>query len=131
MGEYVISLRQYNCNFDELYLIDKQTETQVDILEEDYTFIASSYDNPERFILTRSANEQQAAINNYFAYINNGELIIEGEATINIYDIMGRRVFSNTCKDVVYNISTNCFDTGTYIIQRIDAEGIKTQKIVL
>lgn len=131
MGEYVISLRQYNCNFDELYLIDKQTETQVNILEEDYTFIASSYDNPERFILTRSANEQQAAINNYFAYINNGELIIEGEATINIYDIMGRRVFSNTCKDVVYNISTNCFDTGTYIIQRIDAEGIKTQKIVL
>ena len=131
IGQYVISLRQHNCNFEELYLLDRQTETQVNILEEDYTFMASSYDSPERFVLLKSVDNYQPNINNHFAYINNGELIIEGEATINIYDIMGRRVFSNNCNDASCNISTYHFNAGTYIIQRIDTEGIKTQKIVL
>ncbi|MBR0323296.1 MAG: leucine-rich repeat domain-containing protein, partial [Bacteroidales bacterium] len=58
MGEYTISLRQENCEFSELYLLDNETDEKVNILEQDYTFIATSSDNPERFVLIKDNGQQ-------------------------------------------------------------------------
>lgn len=38
MGQYTISLQQENCEFEELYLLDKETGSKVNILKEDYTY---------------------------------------------------------------------------------------------
>ena len=62
MGQYTISLRQDNCEFDELYLLDKQTGEKVNILENDYTFIATSNDAPERFVLLKDNGQQSFRI---------------------------------------------------------------------
>lgn len=128
IGEYTISLRQENCHFEELYLLDKQNSSKVNILEEDYTFIASTHDNPERFVLMLN---QDATEEENFVSVDSGELIISGEATINIYDALGRCIFSNECKDATCRLSTDNFNTGVYIIRRIDSKGTKTQKIIL
>ena len=105
MGEYTISLRQENCEFSELYLLDKETNTTVNILAEDYTFIATSSDNPERFVLMK-ANGQQPTANGHFAYISNGNLIVETEGPVQIIDMMGRIVMTEENHDGSIDISS-------------------------
>ena len=134
MGQYTISLQQENCEFDELYLLDKETGDKVNILEQDYTFMAMSNDNPERFVLM-TENGQQTTDNGHFAYINNGLIIIDGingSATVNVFDMMGRCVYSVNSADESCRIDlTNVFAKGAYIIQKIDDNGFNTQKIII
>ena len=135
MGEYTISLRQDNCEFEELYLLDKETNTTVNILAEDYTFIATSNENPERFMLLKKANGQQPTVNSHFAYVNNGDIVIydiEGNGDIQIFDAMGRCVYNgNCCTDAIHRVPMGGFSTGVYMIQKADESGVKVQKIIL
>ena len=62
MGEYTISIQQENCNLEGMYLIDKETGEKVNILEEDYTFVATSYDSAERFVLLKDNSQQTTVI---------------------------------------------------------------------
>ncbi|MBE6336095.1 MAG: leucine-rich repeat domain-containing protein [Lentimicrobiaceae bacterium] len=131
MGEYTISVNIENCDFTDLYLIDKQTEKKVNILKEDYTFMATSNDNSDRFLLCLD-NQTSDASN--FAHINNSELIINGisgDTQIYIYDMLGHCVYSNTNSNENNSININRFESGTYIIQKIDNREINCQKIVL
>ena len=132
MGQYTISLRQDNCEFDELYLLDKQTGEKVNILENDYTFIATSNDAPERFVLLKD-NGQQTTDNSHFAYINNGDIVvfdIEGKAQISIFDAMGRCLYKGSSSDETTRIA-NRFNTGVYVIQKVDDNGVKVQKLMI
>ena len=132
MGEYTISLRQENCEFDELYLLDKQTGEKVNILENDYTFIATSSDSPERFILMKD-NGQQTTDNSHFAYINNGDIVIydiNGNADIKIFDALGRCVYQGESSDETTRIA-NGYSAGVYMIQKVDDKGVNVQKIIL
>ena len=132
MGEYTISLRQENCEFDELYLLDKQTGEKVNILENDYTFIATSNDAPERFVLLKD-NGQQTTDNSHFAYINNGDIVvfdIEGKADISIFDAMGRCLYKGSSSDETARIA-NDFSAGVYVIQKADDNGVKVQKLMI
>ena len=132
MGQYTISLRQDNCEFDELYLLDKQTGEKVNILENDYTFIATSNDAPERFVLLKD-NGQQTTDNSHFAYINNGDIVvfdIEGNADINIFDAMGRCLYKGNSSDETARIA-NDFSAGVYVIQKADDNGVKVQKLMI
>ena len=132
MGQYTISLRQDNCEFDELYLLDKQTGEKVNILENDYTFIATSNDAPERFVLLKD-NRQQTTDNSHFAYINNGDIVvygIEGKAQISIFDAMGRCLYKGSSSDETARIA-NDFSAGVYVIQKADDNGVKVQKLMI
>ena len=133
MGEYTISLRQENCEFDELYLLDKETDEKVNILEQDYTFIATSNENPERFILMKNAQGSQLEAHSHFAYINNGDIVIyniEGDADIRIFDALGRCVYQGESSDETTRIA-NGYSSGVYMIQKADDKGVKVQKIIL
>ena len=133
MGQYTISLRQDNCEFDELYLLDKQTGEKVNILENDYTFIATSNDAPERFVLLKD-NGQQTTDNSHFAYVNNGDIVIydiEGNADISIFDAMGRCSYKGSSTDAINRVPTGGFSAGVYVIQKADENGVKVQKIIL
>ncbi len=133
MGEYTISLRQENCEFDELYLLDKQTCEKVNILEQDYTFIATSSENPERFILMKDAQGSQLEAHSHFAYINNGDIVIyniEGDADIKIFDALGRCVYHGESSDETTRIA-NGYSAGVYMIQKVDDKGVNVQKIIL
>ncbi len=133
MGEYTISLRQENCEFDELYLLDKETDEKVNILEQDYTFIATSSENPERFILMKDAQGSQLEAHSHFAYINNDDIVIyniEGDADIKIFDALGRCVYHGESSDETTRIA-NGYSSGIYMIQKVDDKGVNVQKIIL
>lgn len=130
-AKYTISLSECGNAFDEIILEDRLTGEKVNLMTESYSFIYNDNDRKDRFVLT-FANSQQPTDNDYFAYINNGDIIINdinGNAQIEIYDLMGRRVYENA--DAVSNVSTYGYSSGVYIIRKIDDKGIKTQKILL
>ena len=130
-AKYTISLSECGNDFDEIILEDRMTGEKVNLMTESYSFIYNDNDRKDRFVLTFD-NGQQPTDNDYFAYINNGEIIINdinGNAQIEIYDLIGRRVYENA--DAVSNVSTYGFSSGIYIIRKIDDKGIKTQKILL
>ena len=130
MGQYTISLRQENCEFEELYLLDKETGNKVNILEESYTFMAKSNDNPERFVLLK-ANSQQQTANSDFAYISGSDLIINAEGAVQIIDMMGRVVYSIDVTSDNSRINVSGFDNAAYIIRVVNEEGVKVQKIMV
>ena len=136
MGKYTISVKANNIH-DEVYLLDKVTGEKIDILNQDYTFVATSSDKAERFSLlfvnNNNDDDDTESTNQIFAYINNGEIIIsdiEGSGDVKIYDVMGRLVIAENANGSA-KISTESFTNGIYIINLIDGDGIKTQKIAI
>lgn len=130
MSMFTISLSEAGNDFTEIYLEDRLTGEKVNLLTDSYSFLHSKSNTKERFVLS-FVNGQQTTDNSHFAYINNGEIIIDdinGNAQVNIYDVTGRCVFS---RDDVHSVQTSGYSTGVYIIQKIDDKGIKTQKILL
>ena len=143
MGTYTLTF-DVKGDYENLYLLDKMTGEKVNILlENEYSFIANSNDNNDRFII-KMDNSQQTTDNSHFAYVSGENLIItdiSGEAQINIYDALGRCVLS---RDAVSHVRTSVagrdadchvlmdgFDSGMYIIQKIDENGINVQKLIL
>lgn len=130
MSMFTISLSEAGNDFTQIYLEDRLTGEKVNLLTDSYSFLHSKSNTKERFVLS-FVNKQQTTDNSHFAYINNGEIIIDdinGNAQINIYDVTGRCVFS---RDDVHSVQTNGYSAGVYIIQKIDDKGIDTQKILL
>ena len=130
MGQYTISLQQENCEFEELYLLDKETGNKVNILEESYTFMAKSNDNPERFVLLK-ANSQQQTANSDFAHISGSDLIIKAEGAVQIIDMMGRVVYSIDVTSDSSRINVSGFDNAAYIVRVVNEEGVKVQKVIV
>ena len=130
MGQYTISVKSENCEFESMYLIDRKTGVETDLLLEDYTFLATTTDNSERFTIRLNDNNSD---NEDFIFINNGEIIInkiEGKGVLQIFDVMGRYISHSEVSGSA-NISTEAFTSGVYIIRMTDDNGIKTQKVVL
>ena len=132
MGAYTLTF-DIQGEFENLYLLDKVTGVSVNmLLEKEYSFMTGSKDAAERFIITTSIGTTPDSVQN-FVYVNNAELIvndINGDAAINIYDVMGRCVYETNCTDAMNHISMEGFNAGTYIIQKIDDKGVRTQKFV-
>ena len=143
MGTYTLTF-DVKGDYENLYLLDKMTGEKVNILlENEYSFIANSNDNNDRFII-KMDNSQQTTDNSHFAYVSGENLIItdiSGEAQINIYDALGRCVLrmdaashvrtSVAGRDAASHVLVDGFDSGMYIIQKIDENGINVQKVVI
>ena len=134
MSMFTISLSEAGNDFTQIYLEDRLTGEKVNLLTDSYSFLHSKSNTKERFVLTM-AHSSQLTAHSQFAYISNGELVItgiSGDATINIYDVMGKDAINRVrTNDAEYRIRTEGFVSGVYIIQKIDDKGIKTQKIVI
>ena len=132
MGQYTIGAKSQNCEFKEMYLLDKMTGIKTNLLLESYTFMATTDDNPERFVVKLNKNTSDFD-NDNFIFINNNEIIInniEGRAALQIFDVMGRYICNYEVTGSA-NISTEEFSSGVYIIRLMDDNGVKTQKVVL
>ena len=134
MGCYTLNF-DVKGEFERLVLLDRMTGEKVNLLlENEYSFIAVSDDNAERFVLLMNDNGQQSTDNGHFAYINNGDIVIydiSGDADISIFDALGRCVYQGECSDVADRISTDGYSAGVYVIQKNDDKGINVQKIIL
>ena len=143
MGTYTLTF-DVKGDYENLYLLDKMTGEKINLLlENEYEFMANSNDNAERFII-KMDNSQQSTDNSHFAYVSGENLIItdiSGEAQINIYDALGRCVLrmdaashvrtSVAGRDADCHVLMDGFDSGMYIIQKIDENGINVQKVVI
>ncbi|MDO5342824.1 MAG: InlB B-repeat-containing protein [Bacteroidia bacterium] len=135
-GYYTISLKSsqiyegYN-DFDYIHLIDNMTGEEIDMLMEDsYKFAASPKDNAGRFTvkLHRNGIEENDIENISFVYQNGNELVINGEGTFQLIDMLGRVVISKEVHGETVRVDN--LITGAYIV-KMTGENVMTQKIVI
>ncbi|MBR5215750.1 MAG: carboxypeptidase regulatory-like domain-containing protein [Bacteroidales bacterium] len=128
MGNYSISL-DINGEFENVILVDRFTGIETNmLLEDEYNFTATSNDSHNRFVV-KLDNRQQTTDNSQFVYQSGEELIINAEGTIQIIDMMGRVVYSNEMNNGRINVSD--FNNAAYVVRVVNAEGVKSQKVVI
>ncbi len=128
MGNYTLTF-DIKGDYDNLYLLDKMTSEKVNLLlENEYSFIANSNDNTDRFVLMFD-NGQQTTDNIHFVYVSGEELIINAEGTIQIVDMMGRVVMTEENHNGSINISE--LNNAAYIVRCVNENEVRTQKIVV
>ena len=129
-GSYTITVDTENVDAEYIHLIDNMTGMDVDLLATpSYTFEAKTSDYASRFKLVFGVkNEASESSDSNFAFMSNGNLVIdniEGEATLQIVDELGRVISTETVSGS-YNKALN-LKAGLYII---NLNGM-TQKIVV
>ncbi len=138
MGEYNIKINVDKNQFDYVYLIDKLTGEVTNMLYDDYSFMATTNDNPERFTikLYNVESVDESMITNDFIFINNDEIMVnnvEGKSVVQIFDVVGRCVMMRESygEKVFVISSTSLFNAGVYIVRLVDDNGVRTQKILI
>lgn len=134
-GRYNISFTTEEVGFNYLHLIDNRNGNDVDLLETPYyAFDAQSTDYASRFTLVFATGHNDG--DDTFAFFNNGVWIINNpstgsgaEATLQVVDVMGRVLSSET-------ISGSCSKAinaapGVYMLRLINGNDVKVQKVVV
>lgn len=128
LGKYTISVSANDFECKELLLLDNYNGDCVNILEEDYTFLAITNIAPDRFTLKIIPKEDEIVI-----YTKDNDIIVEnisGDALINVYDVSGRIVTKMRSNSNI-KISSNTLSKGIYIVNVTDENESKTQKVVV
>ena len=137
-GTYTLSFSIENVEFSYLHLFDNKTGNDIDLLVPElvegpvtYTFEATTTDYESRFKLVYATGSSIAG--DSFTFLNsNGNFSIfgiEGEATLQVFDMMGRMLSTETFSgsiDKQLNVAP-----GVYFIRLLNGEDVKTQKIVV
>ena len=90
MDQYTLSVKPQG-DYSYLDLIDKVAERDIDLLEEsEYTFIGSTSDNADRFVVR--LNNSENAENPVFAYQSGSNIVVCGEGELQVFDVMGRLI---------------------------------------
>ena len=130
LGSYTITIEAKDIKAEYLHLIDNFTHEDIDLLlEPSYTFVASDGDNASRFTLVfRIAGyEGYTTDNDFFAYQNGNDIIVNGNGELQVFDVMGRTVMNTV---VSYGESVKMPANGVYIF-RLIGDTLRTQKIVV
>ena len=127
-GTYTMSFSNKNVEFSYLHLIDNLTGNDIDLLANpSYTFDANATDYSSRFKLvfaTGNANSDSD-----FAFVSNGNILVNGEGTLQVIDMTGRIVSSEQINGIV-SVNLNAA-AGVYVLQLTNGSDLKTQKIVV
>ena len=130
-GTYTLTFDTEAIECDYLHLIDNATGIDIDLYQTpSYTFNSSDCNYATRFKIVFS-EEATNDIAESFAYISNGNLVINnsGNATLQVMDITGRILSTESihgCHSKSLNLST-----GLYIVRLSNGNDMKTQKIVV
>jgi hypothetical protein len=131
-GTYTLSLSSKEVEFSYLHLIDNLTGNDVDMLATpSYSFEAKTTDYESRFKLVFATNDGPSTGSGTFAFYSNGSWIIsnEGEATLQVIDVNGRILSSETVNGSVSK--TIHAAPSVYVLRLINGDDVKTQKIVI
>ncbi|MBP5573415.1 MAG: T9SS type A sorting domain-containing protein, partial [Bacteroidales bacterium] len=133
-GTYTLSVSEsLNSKFfilNYLHLIDNLTGADIDLLATpSYTFESKVTDYESRFKLVFAMNNEDNQNNHdNFAFISNGELIINGTGTLQVFDVLGHQLLSKELSTVNCQLPTVA---GVYVLRLINGDDVKTQKIVV
>lgn len=132
-GNYTISIDN-TTGLRYLHLIDNMTGANIDLLQEpSYSFEARTNDYASRFRLVFDANNDNGALDDAetFTYFNGSTWVIdnEGEATLQVIDVMGRVLSSKQINgDAEVNVNEAA---GVYMLRLVNGDSVRTQKIVV
>ena len=127
-GTYTISVNLEDVEVNYLHLIDNMTGNEVDMLATpSYTFEAKTTDYASRFKLVFSANDASTGTG-IFPYISDGNIIVNGEGTLQMIDMTGRVIVQG---DAINRVCTSGMTSGVYVLRLINGNAVKTQKIVI
>ena len=78
-----------------------------------------------------SANGDAEDDDETFAFINNGDIIVNGEGMLQVIDVLG-----HVCRDAMLaspnqRVSTTGMAPGVYVLRLINGNDVKTQKMVI
>lgn len=130
-GIYTLNFNTKNMNCSYLHLIDNVTGTDIDLFQTpSYTFNSSDSNYANRFKLVFN-EEATNEIAESFAFISNGELMINnsGNATLQVMDITGRILSTENIQNC-YSKSLN-LSAGVYVVRLSNGNDVKAQKIVV
>ena len=131
-GTYTLSVNTENVEMNYLHLIDNMTGADVNLLEcPSYSFEAKTSDYVSRFKLVFDCKDGPSTSSGTFAFISNGKLVVmnEGQATLQVIDMMGRVLSSETFSG---NAEISLGQTpGVYMLRLINGNDVKTQKIII
>ena len=128
-GQYTVSFNIVDVEMGYLHLIDHITGDDIDLIADpQYAFNAKTSDYESRFLLVFSAKTNDNEDAEDFAFVSNGQIIVNGEGTVQMIDMTGRVIIS---KDGVHSISTVGLKPNVYVLRLIDANGTRVQKIVI
>ena len=131
-GTYTLLFANENVTFSYLHLIDNMTGNDVDLLANpSYTFSAVSNDYTSRFRLVFATGN--SVDNDAFGFFNGAGNFciygIDGTATVQVMDVTGRIISSNTFSGN-YEQRINAA-AGVYMIRLINGNDVKVQKVVV
>lgn len=125
IGRYTLKVN-VDGEFSYLHLLDCLTGEDVDLLNEnEYSFIASSIDDEDRFVVLLGDNSES---DNDFAFQNGDDIIVSGNGELQIFDVAGRMVSRQMVNGL--EVIRKPYRTGVYIL-RLKGSELKTQKIVV
>ena len=129
-GTYTLSLGSEDMAFSYLHLIDNMTGNDVDLLQmPSYSFEAKTTDYESRFKLVFATKDGPSTGSETFAFISNGNILVNGEGTLQVIDMTGRIIVSHGGR--IQCVPTNGMPAGVYVLRLINGNDVKTQKIVI
>ena len=129
-GNFTLNFTSENVSFNYLHLIDNMTGADVDLLATpSYTFNAQTTDYASRFKLVFATGNNSNEDN--FAFFSNGSFVInnDGEAMLQVVDVMGRILKSETINGSA-SVNMNAAP-GVYMLRLVNGDNMKVQKIVV
>ena len=129
-GSYTMSFGSENVTFSYLHLIDNLTGADVDLLATpSYTFDATTTDYASRFRLVFATGGNNDG--DSFAFFSNGSFVVsnEGEATLQVVDVMGRILKSENISGSA-NVKVDAA-SGVYMLRLVNGNDVKVQKVVV
>ena len=133
-GAYTLGFTNAEVTFSYLRLIDNMTGTETDLLQQPYyTFDARTTDYASRFRLQFATGTSENAEGSTFGFVNaSGNFTvfgIDGEATLQVIDVTGRVLSSETFSGS-YEKRLNVAP-GVYLLRLIHGDDVKVQKVVV
>lgn len=115
--------------FDYVHLIDLATGLDIDLLSQpDYNFTHTDGQTPANRFLVKLWPDSAAPSKSPFAYQSGNNIVVCGQGTLYVYDILGRQLFSKEMTAFNSQIPVSTFPyTGVYVLRL----GEQTQKIVV
>ena len=130
-GMFTLTADLLNVDCGYLHLIDNLTGANIDLLTTpSYNFTATPSDYAARFLLVFSSNNENENQSD-FAFISNGNLIVAGTGTLQVFDALGHQLYTKQLTTANCQLPTANYSVGVYVLRLINDVGVRTQKIVI
>ena len=90
--------------------------------------MTTDYANRFRLVFAANNGDGPSTGSGTFAFISNGNIVIDGEGLLQIVDMMGRVIAS---RDAARHVSTSGMTPGVYVLRLINGDNVKVQKVVV